>query len=208
MSVEIVRKADGKLVAYACPSCGILYSILEDTDQSRANALQGATTCCPARLCSVCGKNPVDRATPICSSCSERGAIVVEQERFAAAVKVPEASWTGPVYWPNAPFTGDHGGFYWSSVAALRQDIVTRNSTRTDPTGAVYAIPPYVYATKPIPFRVIATAAVEVALADHSDAVVIDAAQVQLLQQQMDAWAVQQNVQSYEEDLRKAIVLT
>lgn len=207
MDIEITRKTDNKLVAYACPSCGILYSILSEGEDSRKAAQTAALACCPARMCAVCGKLPVDRGTTTCEACGKQSVIMAEQQRFAAAIRVPEAQWAGPVYWPNAPFTGDHGGFYWSSVATLRQDIGKRNASRTDATSSVVSLPPYVYATKPIPFRIDMNEVVLAALVDHSDSIVIDAAQVQGLQQQVDAWTKSQSVQSYEEDLGKAIVL-
>lgn len=207
MDIVIVRQTDNKTVAYACPACGILYSILHDNEAGQTAAREAAKACCPARTCPQCNQRPAERGAPACEVCAISNSKAIEGQRFANAPKVSEAQWSGPIYWPGAPFTGDHGGFYWSSVASLRKDIAERNGRRVDVSQLPVTLPAYVYATKPIAFKPDATAMIEAALVDHSDTVVIDAAQVQLLQKTIDEWATKQQVQSYEEDLGKAIVL-
>lgn len=209
MTVEIIRKADSKLVGYACPSCGIIYSILGDEEPDRVQAEASATACCPPRKCTVCNARPVDRASSstLCEECGKLNAVKVEEERLAAAAKVAETLWTGPVYWPNAPFIGDHGAHYWSSTSVLRTDVSKRNSQRVAEKLPPIPMPTYVYATKPIPFELSAQDAVEAALERHSEAVVITEDRVKELQVLLNDWAQKQNVQSYEEDFTKAVML-
>lgn len=207
MDVEITRKTDGKLVAYACPECGIIYSILRDDAAARDAALKSAQTCCPPRKCVQCNARPVERGSTVCEVCAAHNAVAAETQRFAASSRVSEAQWPGPVYWPAAPFAGDHGGFYWSSTSRLRSDIAERNSQRASSGQPLVQVPAYVYATKPIKFRVDGRAAIEAALAEHSDSVEIGSDQVVVLQKFLDEWSDKQAVQSYEEDLTKAVVL-
>ncbi len=207
MAEEIIRKSDSKLVAYSCSECGILYTILKDDDAGQKASLDAATACCPPRKCTQCNTRPVVRGQPVCEVCKAANDRTVEAQRFEAATKVQEAIWTGAVYWPDAPFAGDHGGFFWSSVSKLRSDLSVRNGQRAASGQPVVGVPPYVYATKPIPFRVDGRAAVTVALEDHSDSVEIGGDQVALLQAFLDDWAKKQAIQSYEEDLTKVVVL-
>lgn len=207
MAEEIVRKSDSKLVAYACSECGILYSVLSDTDGARDQALKASMACCPPRKCTQCQSRPVLRGQPVCEVCAAANERNIETARFAAATKVPEAQWTGPVYWLNAPFAGDHGGFFWSSIGQLRKDLGERNQQRAASGQPVVSMPAYVYATKSIPFKVDGRAAVLEALEAHSDTVEIAGDQVAALQAFLDEWAKKQVVQSYDEDLTKAVIL-
>lgn len=207
MAEEIIRKSDSKLVAYSCSECGIIYTILKDDDTGRKASEDAAKACCPPRKCSQCTTRPVVRGQPVCEVCAASNATTVEGQRFEAATKVQEAIWPGAIYWPSAPFSGDHGGFFWSSVSKLRSDLSVRNGQRAGQGQPVINVPTYVYATKSIPFKVDGRAAVTAALEDHSDSVEIGGDQVAALQAFLDEWSKKQVVQSYEEDLTKVVIL-
>lgn len=206
MTIEVIRKDSGAVVAYMCPGCGAIYQILAKPE----SAAQLADECCPARVCTKCGK-PVGRGVPLCATCSTTLDAAAEAERFKAAEKVQEAAWRGPIYWPCAPFDGDHGGKYWSSVAVLRADIATRSAQRAaeKPPQPGISAPAYVYATKPVPFRLDGASLIDLALDDHDESAaarIDDKARTEL-QQYLDAWTVARGISSYEEDMAKVVVL-
>lgn len=207
--IEIVRKDDGKLVAIACPSCGMLYQVLGDAPERRAAAADAAAKCCPPRTCGTCGQRKVERRSVLCAECGAVANAAVEAERFKVAAKVGEAEWAGPVYWPHPPFDGDHGGHNWSSVAKLRADVAARNASRAaeNPPQPPLPLPAYVWATQTFGLHIDVTAAVKEALVPHSDDAVVMSDAVEALQKQIDGWCAAQNVSSYKDDMTKAVVL-
>ena len=207
--VEIVRKEDGKLVAVACPGCGTLYQVLGDDPARRASAADAAAKCCPPRTCTKCGQRKVERGALMCAECAAVDDAAAEALRFAAAAKVPEAEWTDPIYWPHPPFAGDHGGSNWSSIAKLRADVAERNAARAaeTPPQPPIALPAYVYATRILPLSIAMTPIVADALADHFDSAEIRSDRVAELQAAVDAWCAKQGIESYEDDVSKAVVL-
>lgn len=213
MAIEVSRRDSGRVVAYACPGCGQLFQIIPEPDEKTgiARSKKLADECCPPRVCPRCNKAPVTRGQPLCDSCSAETGKQVEDQRFAAATKIREPEWKGPVYWPQAPFDGDHGGRYWSNVAALRKDIGDRNAKRAaeQPPRSPIPVPPYVYATKPIPFRLDGAGMVVSALEDHAEDAASRISQEEMarLQKLLDDWAQKQGIASYEEDLSRVVVL-
>ncbi len=193
----VIKGMESLVVGYACPSCGQIYQILDP--KTADSTRETASKCCPPKVCPQCGTNPVVRGQPLCTACGAHAAQEGEARRFAAATKVSEASWPGPVYWPNAPFDGDNGGQYWSTIAKLRVDC----SSRVVPV----PLPQYVYATRLIPFRVAAVDAIDKALDAQSESFVVPAAELARLQKLLDDWAANQKTAAYEEDLSKAVVL-
>ena len=214
MADEVVRKDNNKLVALACPACGTLYSVVpEPTEQAGIDRARGlADKCCPPRTCTRCNKQPVARGTTLCPACTAEVDVQAEAQRSAAATKLKEADWKGPVYWPQAPFDGDHGGRYWSTVAALRADVVQHNAQRAaaKPPMPPIEMPAYVYVTKPIPFALDGATAIAAGLADHSEdaAARIPDTERARLQKFLDDWSAKQKISSYEEDLSRIVVLS
>jgi hypothetical protein len=213
MAIEVTRKDNNKLAAYVCPSCGQLYQIIPEPDEKTGveRSRKLADECCPPRQCTRCNAKPVSRGTTLCPECTAEVDVQVEAQRSAAATKLKEADWKGPVYWPQAPFDGDHGGRYWSTVAALRADVVQRNAQRaaSTPPKAPIEMPAYVYATKPILFRLDGNTAIELALEDQSDDARerITEQERARLQKFLDDWAQKQGISAYEEDLSRVVVL-
>ena len=213
MADEVVRKDNAKLVALACPSCGVLYSVVpEPTEQAGiARARDLADKCCPPRTCTQCHAKPVARGATLCPDCQVKADVAVEAQRSAAATKLKEADWQGPVFWPNAPFDGDQGDCYWSSVAALRADVAQHNAERKAlvPPKSPIAVPAYVYVTRPVPFLLNGTDAISAGLKNHPAVAasrVTDAERARL-QKFLDDWASKQRIASYEEDLTRIVVL-
>lgn len=214
MADEVVRKDNGKLVAYACPTCGVLYSVVPEPDEPTgvARSRDLADKCCPPRACVRCKVKPVTHGTTHCPDCQAEVDQQAEAQRGAAAAKVREADWKSPVYWAQAPFDGDHGGHYWSTVAALRADIVRHNAQRAaeKPPKPQIERPAYVYATERIPLSLDGASALALALQNFSDdaAARITDVEKERLQKFLDEWAQKQGLAIYEEDLSRIVVLS
>ena len=201
MAIEVVRKDNSALVAFACGSCGQLFQIIPEPDEATgvARSKKLADDCCPPKVCPQCSANPVVRGQPLCTACAAKASADVESRRFSAASKLREADWKQEVYWPLAPFDGDRGGKYWSSIEKLRKDC----SSRVVPV----PVPPYVYATKPVPLAVSAADVIEKALEEHSESTTVPATEAAKLQKLLDDWAKGQKVATFIEDLSRAVVL-
>jgi hypothetical protein len=111
MNATELFHADGKSAGiFYCAKCRLVKPGKEQAEE-----------CCKPDLCNHCGKETGRKYFKICDTCERVQQIMRDDDRYAAAEKIPAAEWSGPVY---AEGIGCNEG-YFKSVFDLLDWIST-----------------------------------------------------------------------------------
>jgi hypothetical protein len=194
----VVKKTPEKAVAYACSECGALFTgaVFGGGENGLLAAKMQAADHCIPRMCG-CG-SPVQKGWTICQACVKKKDEDKENARFQKAEKLAIADYDGPVYWGDGP-DGSMGEGYYSDIDDLLD--------RCEEEGI--DLPLFVWTSKKVPFRIDADHAIENALSDHHEGAYdkITPAALGQLQDLLDEWCGKQNIESWEPDFSRAVVL-
>jgi hypothetical protein len=187
--LELVVRGQDEAVAFACGSCGAVFSAR--IEGARELAVAHCRTVCP------CGR-PLAEGQALCFACAatERGAR--EARLFADATKVSIDDYPDePVYWEGQAGTMGEG-FFLNIDEVL--DYCEEEELET---------PKYVWACTPRPLRVPTESVLEAAVEEHNtigvDDISVDA--VGELQTFLDGWCAKQNVRTWFPDFERAVLL-
>lgn len=186
--LELVARGEDAAVAFACATCGAVFSA----------RIEGASDLAGAhcdRIC-TCG-DPLAEGQSLCSKCTHRERAKREARLFETAVKVSIDDYPDePVYWEGQ--AGSMGvGFFLNLDEVL--DYCEEEELDT---------PKYVWACTPRPLRVPTDAVLEAAIEEHTigmDDLTVDA--IGELQRFLDAWCSKQNVRTWFPDFGRAVLL-
>lgn len=202
-ALELVIKGRDEPVGFACPQCGVMYTVKTfgggGHPDAQQTAKQAAELHCAPKLCE-CGK-PLDKKPyTLCSECLEQREVEREHARFEKAAKVSIDDYDGDyaVFWPDGPGGGMGEGFY----SNLDELLEIYEDEEMD-------LPPYVWACKPYELHMDAGGILERAISGHHEDAydsLNDGAEEEL-QTLLDFFCKKQNVRSWEPDYTKVVLL-
>ena len=190
--LEIIIKAEDRIVGYACGECGVLFFIQpqDKTEKDREYKKNEALAHC-AKSC-ACG-NPLGKYYRLlCDECEGKKAKERESVRFEKAQKIEIADYDGPVV---------HGDEFYSDIDSFLDHCENEG----------LELPKYVWATTPEKFELNADDIVERELEKqsmHEDAwdSIPDKAMVSL-RAFLEAWTKEISLDTYFEDQSRAVLL-
>jgi predicted RNA-binding Zn-ribbon protein involved in translation (DUF1610 family) len=196
--LEVVLKIEDRLVAWACPKCGLLFILgARDTEKDRKRKMQDAAAHCVQNC--VCGK-PLDYHYYLrCKEC--RAAVEIEKEkaRYDKAVKLVMEDYEGPVYWEG--HEGGLGDGYFSGIDEVLDYCEDEG----------VSVPEYVWACTPHPFTLDAENILEHELErqemyENAGEGITDDARKRL-QAYLTVWAQEQHITGWQYDYTRAVLL-
>ena len=184
-------------VAYACPTCGMLFVVPGKQPELREEKMSEASTHC-VKHC-ICGK-PLDYHYHLrCKDCRAQMEKDKEKARFAKAERVSIENYEGPVYWEG--HAGGLGDGYFGGIDEVIDYCEDDGHT----------VPEYVWACTPHPFTLSGEALIERELEqqemyeDAGEGIPDDARQ--RLQAYLDVWCKEQNITGWQYDYTRAVIL-
>jgi hypothetical protein len=190
--LEIVVKAEDRLVGYACGECGALFLLQKNdkTEKDQAYWKNEALAHC-ARNC-ACG-NPLGKYYRlVCNDCQAKKDEEREAARFEKAHKIEIGDYDGPVF---------YGDEYFSDIDSLLDHFESEG----------LELPLYVWATTPQKFELKADDIVVRELEKqnmHEDANNhISEKAIISLRAYLEAWSKEVDLVSYFEDNSRAVLL-
>lgn len=198
---EIVLKAfPDKTVAYACAECGALYStvIFGGGPEGLVAARHAAQTHCH-HFCACGAPVAINRST--CDTCWSARVKEKQEKVFEAATKVTIEEYEDqPIYWEGPPGGASMSGDgYFLNI----EEFLDRCEEEE------VEVPPYVWATKPVPLSMDADFLLESALDEHHEGArdeFPDGAELEL-QKLLDDWCSKQKVKTWDTDYKRAVLL-
>lgn len=196
--LEVILEVDGRLVAWACPKCGLLFILgANDTEEDHKRKVHEAAAHC-VKDC-ACGK-PLDWHYNLrCKDCRAAAEVEKEKTRFTKAEKLALEDYEGPVYWEG--HMGGLGDGYFSSYDEVLDYCEDEG----------LSVPEYVWACAPHPFTLNAEEIIEHALErqemyeEAGEAITDDARE--RLQSYLTVWAREQNITGWQYDHKRAVLL-
>ena len=196
--LEVVLKAEDRLVAWACPKCGLLFLLsANDKEDERAAKMHQAASHCVQNC--ACGK-PLDWHYNLrCKDCRAAAEVEKEKARFAKAEKLALEDYEGPVYWEG--HEGGLGDGYFSSYAEVLDYCEDEG----------ISVPEYVWACTPHPFTLNAEEILERELErqemyeEAGEGISDDARE--RLQAYLTVWTQEQNITGWQYDHKRAVIL-
>lgn len=196
--LEVVIKGQEEPVAFACPTCGLLF-LLSHKDSSEERETKGREASAHCVKNCVCGK-PLDYHYYLrCKDCRAQMEKDKEGARFRKAERVSVEDYDGPVYWEGHP--GGLGEGYFSGVEEVLDYCENDGVT----------VPEYVWACTPHPFTLDGEALIERELEkqemyeEAGERISNDARS--RLQAYLDVWAKEQSITGWREDHARAVIL-
>jgi hypothetical protein len=189
--LELVVRGKEKTVAYACPSCGAVfttYTFGRDSAADQAARYMASAHC--HGFC-ACGET-IGKSRSRCDRCWHEHLAASEEKVFQAAKKVRLEDYPAqPVYWNN----NDRDGFFIGIDEVL---------DRCEEEGL--EVPKYVWAAREVPFALNADYLIDRAIEDHGEDVRDELADKEL-QTLLDQWCRRQDVKSWQPDYTTAVLL-
>lgn len=187
-ALELVVRGEDQPVAYACVTCGAVFSVR--VEGAKELAVKHCTATCG------CGR-PLADGMALCSACIDREKNDREARLFEVAAKVPIDDYPDePVYWEGQ--VGSMGvGFFFTIDELL--DYCEEEQLEN---------PKYVWACSPRSLSVPMDAVLQAAVDEHNVGVDdLSPAAVVELQLFLDTWCHQQNLKTWFPDFGRAVLL-
>ena len=192
--LELVVRGEEAAVAFACPTCGAVFSARVSGAKDLAKGHCG-------RACR-CG-HLLPTATVLCKVCIEKERVEREALLFEKALKISIDDYPDqPVYWEG--HTGSMGFGFFENIDELC-DVF--DEEREEPPNRALQFPKYVWACVPKPLEISAEALVQSAVEGNNGSEVVGPEAVEWLQTLLDGWMKEQGARSWFPDFSRAVLL-
>ena len=192
----VIKGRDEPPVAYACPKCGLVFSLrLQPKEEDRARLKGEAEQHC-VKYCAC--NNLLDGWRISCSACQRKEQDAKEMVWFAKAEKVKHTDYGDPVYWEG--HTGSMGDGYFANV----DELIDYCESEDIP------VPEFVWACTSTVFKLSAEALLEREFEkqDIYDGAMDAVGEKErgLLQAFLDTWTARQNIVSWQYTVKTAVL--
>lgn len=196
-ALELTYRGRDEVIAYACPRCGVLFSPTifggEDPEAHEIAQRFAIEHCDKHCRCGV----SIPSSRILCEKCWRSDQITRDLKKFERAEKVEEDAYGDPVFWEGN--IGSMGDGYFASLDEVYEHCEDEGIDR----------PIYVWACNPVPLQIAVDDILESAFQEHFEAArdtLSSAAEMELTDFLL-TWCARQNIQSWQPDFRKAILL-
>jgi len=195
--LELTYRGCDDAVAFACAKCGAIATpgMFGGGPHARAAAQKMAEEHCAQRFCR-CGAK-ISKSQTICRECWDGDQRERDERKFGLADKFLASEYGDPVYWEG--HEGSMGDGYFSNVEEVIEYCADSDLT----------LPTYVWACSRLPFAIDVDMILESAFEQHFEGArdMLSEESRQELQQFLQNWCQKQNIESWQTDYRRAVIL-